>query len=388
VKVAQAMATPGAGYFVDYAIALVPSFVGKAKNVDERLIVDTTLDLDMQGAAERALDAALEKSGKDMRASQGALVAMTPDGAVRALLGGRAYDESTFNRAVAANRQPGSAFKPFVYLAALEYGRTPDDWVYDGPVQIGNWSPENYEGRYVGDITLSEALARSSNSVAVQLTNEVGPAHVAKVAHRLGITAVLNEVPALALGTSEVTPLELVTAYAPFANGGEGVIAHAITKIKTASGKVLYQRSSSGMGRVMSPENNAAMTRMMVQTVTSGTGTGARLGERPLGGKTGTSQDYRDAWFVGFTADLVCGVWIGNDDNQPMKRATGGGLPARVFRTFMAEAERSFPVRPLPGTQFVMASRDDAADDSDKGPIVEGAEDIIDAFESLLDKLF
>jgi penicillin-binding protein 1A len=389
-QVTRSLATPGAGYFVDYAMTLVPGFVSKAKNIDERLIVDTTLDLDIQGAAERAIETGLQKDGEKLRAGQGAIVAMTHDGAVRALVGGRSYDDSPFNRATVAYRQPGSSFKPFVYLAALEHGRTPDDRVFDGPVTIGKWTPENYEGKYVGEITLAEALARSSNSVAVQLTNEVGPAQVASVAHRLGIRAVLNEVPALALGTSEVTPLDLVTGYVPFANGGDGVIPHAITRIRTASGKVLYERKSSGVGRVMTAENNAAMTRMMVQTVTSGTGTAARLGDRPLAGKTGTSQDYRDAWFVGFTADYVCGVWIGNDDNQPMKRSTGGGLPARVFRSFMMEAERNQPVRPLPGSTFVFASNDEgiAPDGAEEGPVVKGAEDLIDAFENLLDKLF
>ncbi len=295
-KVAARMATPGAGYFVDYAVSVVPSFAGKAK---ERLIVDTTLDLDLQAEAERALAAGLAKDGKALAASQGALVSMTLDGAVRALVGGRNYDESQFNRAIDARRQPGSAFKPFVYLAALENGHRPSDEVFDGPVSIGTWQPANYEGSYEGTITLAHALARSSNSASVQLTNEVGAQTVARIAHRLGVAGELQAVPSLALGTSELSPLDLTTGYAAFANGGDGVIPHVIVRIRTESGKVLYERKGSGLGRVIEPQHEADMVAMMTGTVTSGTGRAASLGARPVAGKTGTSQDYRDAWFVG-----------------------------------------------------------------------------------------
>ncbi len=345
-KIATRTATPGAGYFVDYAVSLVPGFV---KNAKERMIVDTTLDLDLQAAAERALEAGLAKDGKTLAATQGALVSMTLDGAVRALVGGRNYDESQFNRAIDARRQPGSAFKPFVYLAALEYGHRPTDEVFDGPVTIGTWQPENYEGSYEGAITLAHALARSSNSASVQLTNEVGAAAVARIAHRLGIAGELQAVPSLALGTSEVTPLDLTTGYAAFANGGEGVIPHFIVRIRTESGKVLYERKGSGLGRVIEPRHEADMVAMMTGTVTQGTGRAASLGARPVAGKTGTSQAYRDAWFVGFTADYVTGVWIGNDAGTPMKRATGGGLPARIFRAYMVKAEEKRPITPLIG---------------------------------------
>ena len=345
-KIATRTATPGAGYFVDYAVSLVPGFV---KNAKERMIVDTTLDLDLQAAAERALEAGLAKDGKTLAATQGALVSMTLDGAVRALVGGRNYDESQFNRAIDARRQPGSAFKPFVYLAALEYGHRPTDEVFDGPVTIGNWQPENYEGSYEGAITLAHALARSSNSASVQLTNEVGAAAVARIAHRLGIAGELQAVPSLALGTSEVTPLDLTTGYAAFANGGEGVIPHFIVRIRTESGKVLYERKGSGLGRVIEPRHEADMVAMMTGTVTQGTGRAASLGARPVAGKTGTSQAYRDAWFVGFTADHVTGVWIGNDAGTPMKRATGGGLPARIFKAYMVKAEEKRPITALIG---------------------------------------
>jgi len=345
-KIATRTATPGAGYFVDYAVSLVPSFVGKAK---ERLFVDTTLDLDLQADAERALDAGLGKDGKALAATQGALVSMTLDGAVRALVGGKNYDESQFNRAIDAKRQPGSAFKPFVYLAALENGHRPSDQVLDGPVTIGTWQPENYEGAYEGNITLAHALARSSNSASVQLTNEVGAESVARIAHRLGVAGQLQAVPSLALGTSELSPLDLTTGYAAFANGGDGVIPHVIVRIRTESGKVLYERKGSGLGRVIEPRHEADMVAMMTGTVTEGTGRAASLGARPVAGKTGTSQAYRDAWFVGFTSNLITGVWIGNDSGAPMKRATGGGLPARIFKAYMLKAEEGVPVTPLIG---------------------------------------
>jgi penicillin-binding protein 1A len=218
----------------------------------------------------------------------------------------------------------------------------------DGPVDIHGWKPGNYEGHFEGDITLTRAFAKSSNVVAAQLTAEVGPKAVVKTAHRLGINSNLLAVPSLALGSSAVTPLELTSAYAPFANGGEAVIPHGIIDIKTRSGKVIWERKGSGAGRVMSPENAAEVVSMMTEVMATGTGKAARLDERPSAGKTGTTQDYHDAWFVGFTADLVTGVWVGNDDNSSMSRATGGGLPAHVFHSFMEAAEQGMPVKPLP----------------------------------------
>ncbi len=391
-KISPGLATPGAGYFVDYAIALVPGFAGHAEEgaVSERLIVETTLDLTAQAAAEEALSMGLEMDGPGLNAGQGAMVAMTLDGAVRALVGGRSYDDSTFNRAIDAYRQPGSAFKPFVYVSALEHGWRPDDNVFDGPVTVGNWAPQNYESEYKGDITLSYALAHSSNSAAVQLTNNVGAPQVARVAHRMGITADLLEVPSLALGTSEVTPFELVTAYAAIASGGTGVIPYVITRISTESGTVLYERSGSGVGQVMSAEVNAEMTQMMMRTITEGTGRNASLGDRPVAGKTGTSQDYRDAWFVGFTADYVTGVWIGNDDNTPMTRATGGGLPARIFQSFMTEASKDLPATRLPGMEYQLALAASAppALVTNYAPPPDDDEGILDAFEALLNRLF
>jgi len=340
-RIVKEEGTPGSGYFVDWVVANLPDYIGES---DQPIVVRTTLDLDTQTQAERAVDEGLAQQGKALNAHQAALVAMTPDGAVRAMVGGRAYAQSPFNRATDALRQPGSAFKPFVYLTAFEQGHKPDETMMDGPVAIRGWKPGNYEGHYEGEITLTRAFAKSSNAVAAQLTDAVGAANVARTAHRLGIVSKLDSVPALALGVSVVTPLELTTAYAPFANGGDGVIAHGIVSIKTKSGKLLYMRKGSGPGRVVSAENAAMVTRLMVETVTTGTGKNARLDERPSAGKTGTTQDFHDAWFIGFTGDLVCGVWIGNDDSSPMIHATGGVLPAHIFKNFMEAAETGLPV--------------------------------------------
>ena len=370
-RIVRGTATPGSGYFADWVISQIPGYIGEAK---EALIVDTSFDLDAQAEAERAVSAGLGQEGEKLRVSQAALVAMTPDGAVRAMVGGVSYEQSTYNRATDAERQPGSAFKPFVYLAALEHGSKPSDVMNDGPVDIRGWKPTDFEGKYLGDITLTQAFAESSNSVAAQLTAQVGPATVAETAKRLGIDTPLMAVSSLALGTSVVTPLELTSAYAPFANGGQGVVAYGVVRIRTKDGKVLWQRKNSGLGAVMSPENLAAMTGLMTEVMATGTGKAARLAERPAAGKTGTTQDFRDAWFVGFSADLVCGVWVGNDDNAPMKHAVGGGLPAHIFKGFMESAEAGLPVRPLAG----QAPAGESAPQPQAG----------DTFQQLLDKLF
>jgi penicillin-binding protein 1A len=340
--------TPESGYFVDWVVSQLNGILGEGSDA---VVVSTSFDLDMQNMAERAVAQGLDTDGEKLHAGQGALVAMTPDGAIRAMVGGRSYAQSAFNRAADAVRQPGSAFKPFVYLTAFEHGHTPDDIVHDGPVNIRGWKPSDFEGKYQGDITMTEAFAESSNVVAAQLTDELGPKEVVATARRLGITSPLDAVASLALGTSGVTPLELTGAYAPFANGGTGVMPYAVLTVRTKAGKMLYQRKPGGLGPVMSPADNAAMTKLMTQTVLTGTGKSARLADHPTAGKTGTTQDFHDAWFVGFTADLVTGVWIGNDNSAPMKKATGGGLPARIFHAFMEEAERDMPPKPLVGAE-------------------------------------
>ena len=374
-RVQLASSTPDSGYFVDWVVAQIPGYVGEA---NEPLIVETTFDLDAQREAERAIETGLAREGAKLHVSEAALVAMTPAGAVLAMVGGHSYAQSPFNRAADASRQPGSAFKPFVYLAAFEHGRKPDDLMNDGPLDIHGWRPGNYEGSYEGWITLTRAFAKSSNAVAAQLTEETGAAAVSAVAHRLGIVSPLAAVPALALGASSVTPLELTGAYATFANGGVGVAPDGIIRIRTKSGRLLYLRKPSRIGRVMSPENAAAVTGLMVAAVTSGTGKAARLEDRSAAGKTGTTENFRDAWFVGFTADLVCGVWIGNDNNAPMRHATGGALPARIFRSFVEVAEQGRPAGPLIALPATLAQT----------TVQVPAPERPDAFQRLLDSLF
>jgi penicillin-binding protein 1A len=271
------------------------------------------------------------------------------------MVGGRDYNESQFNRATQAQRQPGSAFKPFVYLAGLEAGIRPDDRFVDAPIQIGNWRPHNYTNRYLGEISVSDALAESINTVAVQVAQRAGIPRVIAVANRLGITSSLAPDASLALGTNEVNLLELVSAYAPFANGGSGVLAYGITEIKDTAGRVIYRRSGSGPGQVVPPDEVAAMNAMLAGVIAHGTGKAAAL-PRPVAGKTGTTQDYRDAWFIGYTADLVAGVWLGNDDNTPMNKVTGGTLPAPAWRAFMLAATQNIPAKPLPSALAPVAA--------------------------------
>ncbi|MEI9885683.1 MAG: PBP1A family penicillin-binding protein [Rhizomicrobium sp.] len=387
-RIVRGSGTPGSGYFADWVISRLSGYVGDA---EDSLIVETTFDLDAQAQAERAVAQGLAAQGAALHASQAVLVAMTPDGAVRAMVGGRSYTSSSYNRATDAMRQPGSAFKPFVYLAAFEHGRTPDDVMNDGPVDIHGWKPQDYEGKFEGPMSLTHAFAKSSNVIAAQLVAEIGAPAVARTAHRLGITSQLDAVASIALGTSGVTPLELTAAYVPFANGGHGVNAFSIIRIRTRTGKVLYTREGSGLGQVIAPVNAAQMTRLMVETVTTGTGRAANLDGRPTAGKTGTTQDFHDAWFVGFTADLVCGVWIGNDDNAPMKHATGGTLPARIFRSFMTNAEAGLPVRPLAGTLAVAAATGSEPPPDDAVPPSEPdarPQQKPDAIGGLIDKIF
>ena len=341
---AVATTQPGSRYFADWVAEQVGDFAGAGKR---DLTVVTTLDPRLQAEAEAAIAGTIAHNGVKSAVRQGALVAMSPDGAVRAMVGGRSYDASQFNRATQAQRQPGSAFKPFVYLAGLQAGLRPSDHFVDGPIQIGGWRPHDYGNRYQGDMTMAEALAQSINTIAVQVARRAGIDNIVAVAHRLGIASPLNRDLSIALGTDDVNLLELVSGYVPFANGGVGVWPHGIAEIRDSEGKVLYRPTGSGPGRVISAEFAGAMNEMLSGVVDHGTGRSAAL-PRPVAGKTGTTQDYRDAWFIGYTADLVAGVWFGNDDDKPMNKVTGGSLPAQTWRDFMLAATQSMPVRALP----------------------------------------
>ena len=338
--------TGSENYVADTVMEELPDLIGDVRG---DIVVDTTVDLTLQKLAEQSIRRLIDESGKKLNVSQGALVSIDNSGAVRAMVGGYDYASSQFDRASGARRQPGSAFKPFVYMAALEAGRTPDSIRNDAPIKIGNWTPDNYGGKYFGKVTLATALAKSLNSVAAQLTMEVGPNTVVEVAHRMGIQSDLQANTSIALGTSEVTPLELTSAYVPFANGGYKPDIHFIRRVTTTDGKVLYENHDDSAPRVVSPEIVGMMNSMMMVTVEFGSAKKAAFAW-PAAGKTGTSQNSRDAWFVGYTANLTTGVWFGNDDGSAMKKVTGGALPAQAWHEFMVAAHEGVPVRPLPGT--------------------------------------
>jgi len=340
-------------YFADWVRDSVDQYNPGGRDV----VVRTTINVALQRKVEALLEAVLAGPGAKVGATQGAVVIMSPDGAVRAMAGGRDYADSQFNRAVQGKRQPGSSFKAFLYLAALEAGWKPTDTIADTPITSGNYQPSDYEGEYEGTVTLKRAFAKSSNVAAVRLIEKVGPARVAAVAHRLGIEDTLHEDASLALGTSETNLLSMVDAYASFANAGNGVFAYGVASVDDREGQSLYRREGEGAGRVISPAELAEMDEMMQAVMTEGTGRKAALPDRPAAGKTGTTQDYRDAWFIGFTADYVAGVWLGNDDDTPMKRVTGGTLPAELWKQVMIAANKGLPVRALPGSEFQVSGQ-------------------------------
>lgn len=343
----------GAGNYV--ADAVMDELDRLIDVIEGDITVETSVDPYLQSRAELALRGAL--GSQDDADLQGAIVSVDGTGAIRALVGGRDYGQSQFNRATRAFRQPGSAFKPFVYLAALEQGLSPSTVRYDAPTTIGNWSPENYSRQYRGPVTLADGLALSLNTIAAQLAHEVGPARVINVAQRLGIESDMARNASIALGTSEVSPMELTAAYAPFANGGYAVDAHLVLRVRDENGQVLFSRDGAGFGRVIDPSHVREMNAMLSRTLIIGTGRRAALNSWTGAGKTGTTQGLRDAWFVGYTANLTTGVWIGHDDNSPMDGITGGGVPAEIWQTYMSDAHVGVPVAVLPGTDAQSLAR-------------------------------
>jgi penicillin-binding protein 1A len=339
-------------YAVDYVLDAAARFEDADR---DEIVIETTLNAGLQRRAAEIVERALAANEDARDASQAAVVVLAPDGGIRALVGGRSYADSQFNRAVKAHRQPGSAFKPVVYLTAVERGLTPDTEVVDEPVKAGKWSPKNDNGRYIGPTTLRNALAQSINSVAVRLIMDAGVERVAATARRLGMKSPLRKDASLALGTSEVSLLDLTGAYAAFANGGYVNEPYAIRRVRTGAGKILYQRIDARSAPAIPLASVAAMNDMLEATVTGGTGRRAAIPGHAVAGKTGTSQDYRDAWFVGYTAYLTAGVWVGNDDGRTMRRVTGGTLPAEIWHDVMLAAHEGKAPLALPDGSAVRA---------------------------------
>jgi penicillin-binding protein 1A len=344
----------------DYALVLIHELL---PNPPADLVVKLSIDLDLQRKAQQVIEKEVAALSPTL---EGAAILIDSDGAIRAMVGGRDYLTSKFNRATQARRQPGSAFKVFVYAASLEAGLTPwtvrDDepfaleagltpWTVrdDEPFEVGSWRPRNYQDEYLGPVTLTQALALSLNTVAARVGLEIGPKNVAALAHRFGVRSPLHNYPSIALGTDEVTLLEMTSGYGVLARNGLRMTPYIVEEVRNSKGDLLYSRPIVKAPRVYAQSYAETMTAMLSRVVVEGTGRGARVPGWEVAGKTGTSQDWRDAWFFGYTTRFVAGVWIGNDDDQPMANVTGGSAPARVFSKLMASALEGIPPEPLAG---------------------------------------
>jgi penicillin-binding protein 1A len=321
-------------YFADWVMEQLGGLIDEQ---DEDVIIRTTLDTGMQNAAEKQIALALRANSQSKQVSQAALVTINRAGAVRALVGGSDYGNSSFNRASQAKRQPGSAFKPFVFLTALNRGISADTPLLDGPLKIGSWQPQNFDKDYRGSVSMKDALAYSLNTATIRLAQMAGINSVRQTAVRMGISPPLENNLSLALGTSEVSLVDITSAYAAIANHGRVVIPYGIEEIRTKSGAVLFKRPAPEMPQVVDSDAADGVSEMMRAAVNYGTARRAALDMR-VAGKTGTTQDYRDAWFIGFTDKLTTGVWMGNDDNTPMLKVTGGSLPAQLWHDYMLTA--------------------------------------------------
>jgi penicillin-binding protein 1A len=380
-------------YFLDYAFdemrKLVDTF---PKSYTERVfVVRTSIDMNIQHAADEAIENQLRQFGRDYHATQAATVVADLDGGIRAMVGGRDYGASQFNRATDAFRQPGSSFKPYVYTAALLNGFTPNSVVVDGPICIGNWCPQNYGHSYSGPVTLTRAITNSINVIPVKLSiaigqrlqpkapnpAKIGRAEIVKVARRFGITAPLPDTPSMPIGADAVTVLEHAVAYATFPNKGKAVTPHAILEVRTGAGDLVWRWDRDGpKPRQAIPPNIAAdMAGMMSHVVSEGTARRAALDGIPTAGKTGTTNNYRDAWFVGYTGNFTCAVWFGNDDYSPTNRMTGGSLPAQTWHDIMTAAHQGIEINPLAGvgagTKLPQAARAVAANGTQKQPEIK-----------------
>ncbi len=334
-------------YFLDWAFEEAKRL---APGGDRILFARTTADRNLQKEAENALESTLRQFGRASHVGQGAIVLVEPDGAVRAMVGGRDYGESVFNRATASERQPGSSFKPFVYTTAMMNGYNPNSVVPDAPITIGNWSPKNYGRSYAGRVTLTTALVKSINTVPVRLGVAMGRDKIIETARKMGLTSPLTRDPTLALGSSGVKVIDMAGAYATFANGGFKATPYGITEIRTSKGDVIYDhaRDAPKPERVLPEETVAAMNSILVQIPVWGTARRAAIDGVQVGGKTGTTQAYRDAWFIGFTGNYCAAVWLGNDDYTSTNRITGGSLPAQTWQQVMKFAHANVDLKPIP----------------------------------------
>jgi penicillin-binding protein 1A len=362
--------TTSPDYFLDWAFEEVQRILDGREFV---VVAKTTLDPGLQEAAETSIESHLRQYGNEMGVTQAGLVSMELGGAVRSLVGGRDYGESQFNRAVRAQRQPGSSFKGYVYITALMNGYTPDSIVPDAPINIGGWAPRNYGRSYAGPVSLTTALARSINTVPVRLAQSVGRDKIIETAAALGVRTPLRSSRPLPLGVSEMTVMDQAAGYGAFANGGYRMDPYAITEIRNLAGEVLYSHDRDGPERVRAipPDKAEEMNRMLHAVNTSGTGRRALIDGVPTAGKTGTSQAHRDAWYVGYTGNLVTSVWMGNDDFRPTRRLTGGQLPAMAWQHYMSHAHQGIDLRPIPGVGGIP---DIAPDLVAEGMAGEGAE--------------
>lgn len=343
-KVYRYAVSASAQYFIDWIDGQARAAIGGPR---QDMVVETTLDLPTEAAAADAARTVVARYAKQ-GVGQVAIVSVDSQGRVRTMVGGTDYARAPFNRAVDAHRQAGSAWKPFVYMAAMEAGRTPDTPVVDEPVTIDGWSPRNFEPEFLGPTTLEQGLAHSINTVAARLADEVGRDKVAGAARRMGIVSTVNTDPAMALGTTLVTPLEMALAYDAFGNGGVRVAAYGVERIRTASGQVIFQHRAVQPAQAVLNPPLSDMQRMMRTVIASGTGTRAAIQGYDLAGKTGTTSDYKDAWFCGYTGGLATVVWMGRDDAQPMKKVTGGSAPAELWRAVMSTALKRLPVSAIP----------------------------------------
>jgi penicillin-binding protein 1A len=362
-------------YFLDWAFEEVKRIV--PPRATHSLVARTTIDLNIQRAAEESLEFNLRQYGKDYGVGEGAIVVLDTNGAVRAIVGGRDYGESQYNRATVAARQTGSSFKPYVYAVAMEHGFSPDSIVPDAPITWNGWSPQNYGRRFHGRVTLTTALIHSYNTVPVRLAKEhLGIKPIVELVKAMGVQSPLNGHKTMVLGTSGMTVMDQATGYNVFASGGMAGTTHGISQLITHSGKLIYDYGKDGPKphRVLSKEAVGEINSMLVQVPEHGTGRRAALPMCRSAGKTGTTQSYRDAWYVGYTGNYTAAVWLGNDDYSPTRRMTGGSLPAMVWQRVMAYAHQNIDLKPIPGIENPLPEMSDKEEVAEDAGAIPGEE--------------